>query len=438
MSSLTLRRTQSILALAVLALSAPAFALQPLADFLASAQKANPDALEAAANVAQQEAQADIAFGKALPGISLRGTYTRNQYASEFTFTPDPAQPPVTVTIQPLNQLDFYGVLNVPLIDLAQFKRISNSKRSLDQTKKQLEAIQLQVNGQVVQSYFQLVANQALVEASKRQLEVSKQNLALTQDKFTYGSAPELEVDRAKADVERIVQQEAAAELQTAIAARALGSASGLTPVLDATPANISDDLHEEPALDTLFKSVDSLPTIEVAGLSVEVADGNVAAQKLTLVPTLAGSFTEHIANSGGFAGSNSTYTILLSLNWAIDFTTFANIRSQEAAAEATRARAQKVRLAAQDEISREWNSVKAGLARSQSARAELKASRHAAELAQDRYKAGAATQLDLLQAERDAFTAEVSRIQADADLANSRAQLKLSTGQSLTGAAKN
>src|SRR3977135_2113194 len=66
------------------------------------------------------------------------------------------------------------------------------------------------------------------------------------------------------------------------------------------------------------------------------------------------------------------------------------------------------------------------------SARAGREAAFHAATQARERYRAGTITQLDLLQAQRDAFNAEVSRIQADADLVNARAQLRLSSGQSL------
>jgi outer membrane protein TolC len=47
-------------------------------------------------------------------------------------------------------------------------------------------------------------------------------------------------------------------------------------------------------------------------------------------------------------------------------------------------------------------------------------------------YQAGSATQLELLQAQRDAFQAEVTRIQDDANLLNARAQLRLSAGQSM------
>ena len=42
---------------------------------------------------------------------------------------------------------------------------------------------------------------------------------------------------------------------------------------------------------------------------------------------------------------------------------------------------------------------------------------------------AGVATQLDVIQSERDLFAAEVSLAQADAELATARAQFALSTG---------
>ena len=63
------------------------------------------------------------------------------------------------------------------------------------------------------------------------------------------------------------------------------------------------------------------------------------------------------------------------------------------------------------------------------SARAEQEASEHAAEVARARYDAGTATHLELLEAERDAFAAEVSRVQAEADLAYARFALHLAAG---------
>src|SRR5712692_9696710 len=57
--------------------SLPSLALQPVEAFVAGARQRNPDALEARANLSQQEAQADSALGRVLPGVTARGSYTR-------------------------------------------------------------------------------------------------------------------------------------------------------------------------------------------------------------------------------------------------------------------------------------------------------------------------------------------------------------------------
>src|SRR5579859_394517 len=72
-------RSGQTLALALL-FAAPAYALQPLEVFVAAAGQHNPDALESQANVELQRAQTDVALGRVLPGISARGTITRNQF----------------------------------------------------------------------------------------------------------------------------------------------------------------------------------------------------------------------------------------------------------------------------------------------------------------------------------------------------------------------
>jgi outer membrane protein TolC len=145
-----------------------------------------------------------------------------------------------------------------------------------------------------------------------------------------------------------------------------------------------------------------------------------------------AGTFTERGTNAPGLAGHDWSYQAGLTLTWSLDLTKFADVRVQDAAADAARARELRATLSAGDAIPREWSTVAASIARSRSARAGREAAVHAATQARDRYRAGTITQLDLLQAQRDAFNAEVSRIQADADLVNARAQLRLSSGQSL------
>jgi outer membrane protein TolC len=410
--------------------SLPSLALQPVEDFVTGARQRNPDTLEARANLSQQEAEADVSLGRVLPGIGVRGSYTRNQYGSQIDIAA-PGQPPQQVTIVPRDQWDGSATLTVPLIDLAGFRRVNAANTNAQAFRYLLASTQLVVEGQVVQGYYQVIANVALVAASSSALEVSREGLRLAQARYQAGTAAALEVDRARADVEQQVQQLAAAQLQVALAARALESTSSVKPDLSTVGA-LSDDLHPEPELGTFETGLSGLPAVAAATASTRAALQQADAQRLALVPSIAGSFTEHGTNAPGFTSHDWSYQAALTLTWNLDLTSFANIRVQDAALDATRARELRTVLSAGDAIHREWNTVVAGIARSRSARAGREAANHASAQARERYRAGTITQLDLLQAQRDAFTAEVSRIQADADLVNARVQLRLSSGHSL------
>ncbi len=425
----TVRSTVGAAFMALLAPS-PAAALQPLEVFVASASSRNADELESRANVAQQRAQRDVALGRVLPGISASGSYIRNQYESVVAL-PSPGGSAELVTITPQDQLHGSATLNVPLVDLANFRRLAAARTSAEGAARQLAATRLQVQGQVVQDYYQLVADLALVAASQEALAVSREGLRLAQTRFEAGAAAALDVDRARADVETQVQQVASSDLQVSLAARALESASGVTPIVqDVVP--LEDDLRPEPDLPTFQAGFDALPSVASARLETRAAEQQAQAQRLALLPSLAGSFTEVGTNASGFAGHDWSFQGAVTLSWSFDLTSLASIRGQEAAVETARARELRTRLSAADAIHREWNTVAATIARSRSARVGQQAAAHASEQARQRYQAGTAAQLELLQAQRDAFSAGVARIQADADLVNARAQLRLSSGQSL------
>ena len=120
----------------------------------------------------------------------------------------------------------------------------------------------------------------------------------------------------------------------------------------------------------------------------------------------------------------------MVSLQWQLDYTTFANWQLQDAQEVVAEAREERVSLATSDAVHDTWAAVESARTRCRSAHLAAEATHHAAMHAKDRYQAGASTQLDLLQAERDDFAADVARIQSDADLANARLQLRLAAGR--------
>jgi outer membrane protein TolC len=410
--------------------ASPAVALQSLEVFIAGARERNPDTQQARANLAEQNAQADLALGRQLPGVSVRGYYYRNQYQVLLS-VPTTSGTFQTFEIQPKNQWAGTATLTVPLVDLANFWRIAAARTNAESYERTLAATLLTVEGTAIQDYYQLLANMALVATALNYLEVSRENLRLTEARLRSGTATRLDVDRAVADVEVQVQQLASARLQVALAARDLQSTTSIVP--DTSSAEeLTDDLHREPDLATFEADLPTVPSVTAAAAATRAAEQQSDAQKLALLPTLSASITQTATNAPQFEPSQWYAQALVTASWAFDLTFVANIRSSNAAAGAARAREQRARLNAGDAIHRYWQTVLANIAQSLSARAGRDASVHAAEQARVQYRAGTATQLDLLQAQRDAFRAEVTRIQDDANLLNARAQLRLSAGRSL------
>ncbi len=417
---------KTLLAIVGLAGAAQASALQPLDEFLRGARTGSADNAEARAARRQLGAEADTALGRVLPRVSLRGEYTRNQFESTLQL-PDVG----AVAITPHHQLDGTATLEVPLVDLANFARVGAARTSARASESQEAATELRVQSLVSQNYHQLIANLALVEASRRALDVAQASLRIAEARHRAGSTPLLDVDRARAEVERNVQQLASADLGVSLVARALESLSGISPEIE-RGVPLADDLHEEPPLERFQAPDDEIPALAAAIKSRVAQEQQARAQRLSLVPSLNASLTERVTNAEGLAGRDSYWQAVLGLTWSLDLTTIAGIRAQEAAAEGARAREQRARLAARDDIHRAWTTVRTNIARSRSARVQAEVSGRAEELALERYQAGVAAQLDLLQAQRDAFAAAAARIQADADLVNSRAQLRVAAGQSL------
>jgi outer membrane protein TolC len=432
-------RTTVVLLVASLLAVHPAQALQPLSVFVAGAKAASTDQRVANLTAAQQDADALTALGRTLPAASARLVYTHNQFESKI----DPkdfagasmlsaALPTKPLVIQPYNQLDAYFQVDAPLIDVAGWARTSAARASARAAVSVAQSTALDVQKQVAAKYYQLIGAEALGRAGAKTLAAAEQNLAFTRDRQADGVATPLDVDRAVAQVERARSSISDAELSAELSRLALRTLSGVEPAGEA-PAT-TDDLHQEPPLASFDPGgARPTPAVTAAAEQSRGADSSALAAKLALVPTVSASAQEHLTNASGFTGHDSVWVATLTASWRLDVTTFGTMRSQAAAAAIARTREQATRQRARDQVHESWLRVQNGIAKSRSARAEAEASDAAVERARERYREGAGTELDLVQAERDAFSATVSRIQADADLAFARASLRLDAGQPLS-----
>lgn len=402
-----------------------ALALQPLADFLQGAKTSNFDAREQAAAVEQRSWEASAALGRLLPSASVRGVLQYNQYESAAQFPGAPR--PIVIT--PQFQKDAFFQFDLPLFDLAGYHRYGQAKHLERATKLQREYVDSQLVSAVTRSYFFFVGASAMAAAAEKSLHSAEANLAYVQIRAELGAATQLDVARASANVERARQDVADANLSRQLTARNLTTLTGLQP--SPVEGNFLASLEPEQPLDDWLKNTDTPADRVQRELLAAAASGRKAA-KAALLPTLSASAQERLTNATGFSGHGSIYALQAILSWRLDYSTYANARAQDAAQAVQEIRTEKTRRSAADAIFEAYQRVDTGIAKSRAARAQAEAAAKAADLADERYRAGTATQLDVTQAQRDAFLADVGLVQADADLAYARIQLRAVSGKSL------
>jgi outer membrane protein len=315
---------------------------------------------------------------------------------------------------------------------VSAWRRLAAAKAGAEASLLNERATQLDVEAQVSRSYYQLLGQEAVLEAAKRALSVAKANLELVQTRAASGAASEMEIQRGLAEVARAEGDLASADLAVTNARRNLSTTTWLDP--EPATAFLEDDLHEEAALASWMLRAGETPRVQLAEVSRRAAEKSLAASEAAWLPTLAATAQERLTNATGFTGHSAVYVLQATLSWRIDATIPANVRAQDAALATSALRSERAERAVQDTIFQAWHQVRASIEKARSARVQVTASQHAAELARDRYSVGAATQLDIIQAQQDAFRSDVARIQADTELAYARLALRTSSGTALQG----
>ena len=419
--------------LALILLPCPAYALQPLPEFLESAKKHNFDNREAQATVRQREHQVDAAKWDMIPTVNATAAYARNQYEVKVTIPTGPTDT-ITRTITPFNQLDAQLTLTQPIVDFSVFRSIDAARRNLAAGTARVAATQKQVDQSVAQTYFQVLAAEAFIRATEEVHAATLANLNIVEKRAVAGVASDLDRRRAEVEVERSRKTIADAEYNLAIARQRLRSLSGLEP--EPGELEIEVALDEEPPLKTWVATHD-LPTVRAADADAVSADAQVRSSAALLYPTLSASANERFTNATGFLGRYAIASASANLSWRFDLAILPQLRAAKAQASLSRIRADRARQTAYDEIHGAWHQVKAALAKARSARAERDTSKVAVSQARQRYEAGTGLFLEVTQAERDAFSAQISLIQADADLASARILLRIHAGRDFKNTVK-
>ena len=363
------------------------------------------------------------AWSALLPSVTAQGAWTNNQYPSEVT-VPGGA-PPIVIT--PKDQFDATLRLEVPVVDTGRWLRAAAATTAGAAAALRDDANRDAIRRQVATTYFGFAAALAVREAARRSLGVARAQEQLQETRASAGATTQLDVLRVKAELQRNLQTVSDAEALVATIRRALRTLTGVEIGDEASLPR--DDFAAVGTLEDLEERAAQLPSVKAAEKDRDAAGQLAAASRLAFVPSISAQFTERMTNALGFTGHGNMYAAGLALNWRLDapmmYTTSVQ-RSQHVIASLV---AERQRVAARDQVHNEWRLLQAAREKVTAAQTQVEAAQKAAQVARDRYAVGAATQLDLIQGERDLFAAEVNQIQARTELASSHVSLRISAG---------
>lgn len=401
-------------------------ALPSLEAFLAAAATHAPSIRVSEATVDQREREHDHAVLGLLPVLRASASYTRNQYEAS-TAIPQADGSVVKVTITPEDQLVAEIRVDVTLLDAPAIRRIGAADSQREQARLDVADATLAARRDVLRAYYARVAAESVERAAERALEAARANAKVIATRLDAELATELDALRADAEVDRRIQDVGAAHRQVLLAGRKLESLTGLPPV-GAAP-ELAPDLTPLGDVTPSRARVADLPAVRSADAGVDVASANATSSWLVLVPRINGFASERFTNASGF-GQSPAWAVGLSAEWALDPAAIGQGRVDSAGVKVAQARRDQVVAAATDAFLDAEADVETLRLDALAARTEEATSKRAAQIAVAEWQAGKATALDVLLANRDAFQAEVARVQADANLELARALFDASFGR--------
>jgi outer membrane protein len=413
-----------------------ASAQQPLSEFITGSDSASIDLRTAQAALDTSRAQIDEARARLLPSFVASGLYQHNQSQVQlslacFDVMYHPPNVPCMNPGPPAN-IQLFDVftgtfqLNVPLIDIQGWSVFFASEQTADAAEARQAGTVQDVHATVVQLWYQLVAAHAVRDSAQHNYDAVVASRDNVQARFDAQVAPQLELSRAEAEVLRAQQTIAEADLAVVLAERSIELVTGIHP--STAPASLDDDLHEEPPLEEFMSRSHDAPIVRAAAHATRSAEMAVDAAWEGLLPTLTGAAREFATNSSGFTPSTQ-WALVFTATWTLDFLRPAQIGTRSDQLATARAAQDLAVQQAETRVFEQWHRVQSLRARAAAARGALAALQRADDDAHARYEAGAATQLEVIQADRDLLQSQVASIQADADLGTARHTLRIRAG---------
>jgi len=381
----------------------------------AQSSAANQQLKAAVQRFAEARATMDATRAGLFPFLSLSGSYTRQQSS---------ANAPLTTTGKAAGQSSTYNTFTVPLdltyeVDLwGRVRRSVESARAQAQASADdLEAIKLMIQAEVAVDYFTLRALDSQLSVLQSNVEVFNKSLELTVNRRVGGVATDLDVAQAQTILETTQAQLPAVALQRARFEHALAVLTGQPAstfriperTLSNTPPFIPSGLPSE--------LLERRPDISAAERRMAAANANIGVAKAAFFPsiTLNGLAGLESINAGTlFNAASGFWAVGPSLNVPIfeGGRLRADLRLTKATYEEVIANYRQSVLSAFAEVEDNLSAQNLLASQYEAQSRALVAARKQLEIANNRYRNGLITYLEVATAQNTVLNVEFATVQ--------------------------
>ncbi len=401
-----------------------------LHELISTAVVANRDLQVAVARVLDSRAQLGIARAAQFPQVNGSGSY---QYTRPFsknspmvqggeTFTGDDWQGATDLTFE----LDLWGRLR---------RGTEAARAELLASEETRRVVLMTVVADVARTHFDLLELDHELEIARRTLQTRQASLELQRRRFGQGLSTQLDVDRAEAEV--AVAAATVPDLERRIAQ----TENGLSVLLGRNPGRIArgtplDGQRLPPEVPAGLPSalLERRPDIRQADQTLVAANARIGVAKAEYFPkiSLTGMFgVESVSLSDLFTGGSRVWSIGPTMT--IPLFTAGRIKNTVKGFEARQQQAATQYLQTIQQAFREVEDALVFHRKVREIRTErerrVAATRGALSLATLRYERGLATQLDVLDAQRQLFSAELELASTTRDQLTAVVQLYKALG---------
>lgn len=414
-------------------------------DTLQLAEKQNLDLQVARARLDQTRQLTWKAWSNYLPQLSVGASATRNNTAAVIPFVtewyvrdvrepqgppmgvpPDysPENPPglatpyilfpktiTEVAVQKRDQFGAQAQLNQTILAPSLIASIAASHAGVEVAELNVENARREVLFGAAQLYFGAAGLKQALSVQERLLEVQVAREKDAQVRFDAGAQPKVALLRAQIDRARAEQDVQRARNSYESARIALAT------LLD-EPADFDVVVPEEPVLPAGLEQLEQQaltdrPDVKAAFANVGLAERQRTAAWLKFLPNVGLSAVYRRANVGGFTGDPTSWAVTLGLNWTLLDGGLREAELREAGARVAEARASEraAQNRARDEVRRGLLELESTRANRVKAQEQLQLARENQRLVDASFKAGAATYLEVADANAALFAAETGAV---------------------------